>query len=585
MNLEYKYYGRGQIRNISEDLLNGIIEHNRLFDDIPWGQSMFNYLNNIKEPPKCSCGNNLNFFKFNKGYSRFCSQKCRSSSKELKQEIKQSFINKYGVDNPLKSKEIREERKKKCLEKHGVEHHSMIPEIIKKKKQTNIKKYGVTTNLLHEDTINKSKKTTLKRYGVEHNSQSEKIKEKKRKTNLEKFGVECNFSSEETKNKTKSTNLKKYGVEYNSQSKEIRRKQVDSWLKNKLLKICSIINHPVDKISVNGQELTIYDYCEKHPVFKISKNLLHQRWFKYNKKICTECHPVGKFDSIIEKTFAEFFESLNINHERNTRKVIHPLEIDIYIPDKNLAFEFNGLYWHSDLFKDENYHLNKTKLCEENGVQLIHVFEDEWIYKQDIVKSIIKAKLGLYENKYFARNCEVKEIKDNNIIKDFLNQNHIQGFVGSKTSIGLYYNDELVSIMCFGKKRVAMGVKENTEDDYELLRYCNKQNTQVVGGASKILKFFIKQYNPKSIMTFADRRYGSGELYEKLGFSFIKETKPNYWYFNQNDLIRYHRFNFRKDKLIKDGYDPNKTEREIMIEKNYHRIYDSGNKKFEIFFY
>jgi len=581
MELEYKYYGKNQIKQISAELFDKIINHNKEFVGVSWGQMMFNYLNNIKTPQKCECGNHLKFFKFNKGYSRFCSQKCRAKSETLKNEIKESFLKKYGVDNPLKSKEVQLKRKKSTLEKRGVEHHSQSIEVIEKKKQTNLKRYGVPCIFLDKNTQKKIKENNLKKYGFEHHSQLIEVIEKKKQTNLKKYGVSCNFLSDENRIKTKQTNIRRYGVEHSSQSENIRKKQRDTWLKNKHEKLSKIINHPMEKIVVDNQELTIFDYCKKHPIFKITKNQLHQRWFKYGRKICTKCNPISAFDSISENSFAEFFNELNVDVIRNDRALLNNgLELDVYLPNEKLAFEFDGLYWHGDYFKDQNYHLDKTKQCEDKGIQLIHVFEDEWLHKQEIVKSIIKARLGFFEEKYYARKCEIKEINNNKLIKDFLNENHIQGFVGSRIAIGLFYLDELVSIMCFGKKRIAMGIKENTDSDYELLRYCTKQNTLVVGGVSKMLSYFKKTYKPKTILSYADRRYSTGELYKKMGFSFIGETKPNYWYFKPNELIRYYRFGFRKNILIKEGFDSNKTEKEIMCERGFHRIYDCGNKKY-----
>jgi hypothetical protein len=262
----------------------------------------------------------------------------------------------------------------------------------------------------------------------------------------------------------------------------------------------------------------------------------------------------------------------------NCKNIITPLELDIYIPELKLAFEFNGLYWHSEIYKENNYHLNKTEMCEKQGIQLIQIWEDDWLFKQDIVKSIILNKLNKITNKIFARKCEIKEINNNKLVREFLNQNHIQGFVGSKIKIGLFYDNQLVSLMTFGDRRVAMGKKSTNQDEYELLRFCNKLNTYVIGGASKLFKYFINNYKPKEITTYADRSFSQGKLYETLGFNFIEKTKPNYYYII--DGVRHHRFNFRKDRLIKEGFDPNRTEHEIMLERKIYRIYDSGNLKF-----
>lgn len=223
--------------------------------------------------------------------------------------------------------------------------------------------------------------------------------------------------------------------------------------------------------------------------------------------------------------------------------------------------------------------LYKTDECEKNDIQLIHIWEDDWIYKQDIVKSMILNKLGKTYNKIYGRKTEIREISDDKLVREFLNKNHLQGFVGSKIKLGLFFKNELVSLMTFGKRRVAMGQKKTNDGECELLRFCNKLNTNVLGSASKLFKYFKENYNPKEITTYADRSHSNGNLYEQLGFEFIGKTTPNYYYII--DGVKQHRFNFRKDKLVNEGFDPNKTERQIMIDRNIFRIYDSGNLKYK----
>ena len=190
---------------------------------------------------------------------------------------------------------------------------------------------------------------------------------------------------------------------------------------------------------------------------------------------------------------------------------------------------------------------------------------------------MILNKLGKTPNKIFARKTEIKEINDNKIIRDFLNKNHIQGFIGSKIKLGLFYNDELVSLMTFGELRKSLG-QSDKKGSYELLRFCNKLNTSVVGGASKLFKYFINNFEFNEITSYADRSISNGNLYVSLGFNFEKYTSPNYYYII--DGVRKHRFGFRKDKLVKEGFDLTKTEIQIMSERKINRIYNSGNIKF-----
>lgn len=573
-----KYWGKNQIKNKFPDEYKKIENFNVNFNGIKWGQKLYNYINDIQSHPICICGNCVKFIKFGKGYNKYCSSKCRYNDENLKNKIKDSFINKYGVDNPLKSEKIKEKRKLNFIEKYGVEHQSQIEFIKEKKRKTNLEKYGYTTNLLHVDTKNKAIKTCKEKYGVNHNSQSKIIKERKKQLCLSKHNVENYFQTIEFKKKSKNTCLCKFGVEHTSKSEEIRNKQLKTKKKNILKKYSDLLELNEKNLEIKDNLLKIRNYCIIHNEFEISINNLHQRWYKYNKNICTKCNPISENSSIKENEIRDF-----INNELNlyTEKFyVNNKEIDIYLPEHKLGIEFNGLYWHSSIYKEKNYHLNKTEECENNGIQLLHIFEDEWINKKEIVKSIIKSKLNIFDRKIYARKCEIKEINDNKLIRKFLNENHLQGFIGAKYKIGLFYENELVSLMTFGKLRKALGNKNNSSDEYEMLRFCNKHNTQIIGGASKLLKYFIRNYHPKSILTFADRRYSNGNLYKKLGFNFEKITQPNYWYFKTHEYKRYHRYTFRKDVLIKEGYDSNKTELEIMSERGYNSIYDCGNIKY-----
>lgn len=198
------------------------------------------------------------------------------------------------------------------------------------------------------------------------------------------------------------------------------------------------------------------------------------------------------------------------------------------------------------------------------------------MYKQEIIKSIILNRLEKTPNKIFARKCQVRFIEDNKIVRDFLNKNHIQGFVGSKIKLGLYHNNELVSLMTFGNLRKSLG-QTSRERIYELLRFCNKLNTSVVGGASKLFRYFIDNFIVDEIISYSDYSRSKGNMYQKIGFNLEHKSDPNYYYVI--DGVRKHRFGFRKDKLVNEGYDINKTETQIMSERGYYKIFDCGMQK------
>jgi hypothetical protein len=292
----------------------------------------------------------------------------------------------------------------------------------------------------------------------------------------------------------------------------------------------------------------------------------------YLKQGCPDC---GARESSAERDVVQFITELLPSEKVLTRQKGILLkakeELDIYVPSLKFAIEYNGLFWHSEKYRETNYHLNKTIACEHRDIRLFHLFEDEWLYKQDIVKSMLRNILGKTENKIMGRKCQIKEIT-NKEAKSFLETNHLQGYCNSKVRIGLFYEYELVSVMTFGKTRHFIG---NDNFEWELLRFANKLNTSVIGGASKLLKYFIKAYSPKSIVSYADRRWSNGNLYNNLGFIKYNESKPNYYYVIGNKRV--YRFNMRKQVLIKKyGCPPEMTEKEFCSQKGWLRIYDCG---------
>jgi hypothetical protein len=252
-------------------------------------------------------------------------------------------------------------------------------------------------------------------------------------------------------------------------------------------------------------------------------------------------------------------------------------EIDVFIKSHNLAIEINGVYWHSEsMGKYKNYHLYKTEKCSEVGINLIHILDYEWVFKKPIIQSIILSKLGIFDDKIYARKCTVNKIEDTTIIRKFLNENHMQGYTHASVSLGLYYNNELVSIMTFGKNRF----KKNS-NEFEMVRFCNKLNTIVVGGASKLFKHFINNGNNNlDIVSFADRRFFDGNLYKTLGFEFSTNTSPSYIYWKNNNILN--RMSCQKHKLNKllDIFDAEKSEYQNMLDNGFRRVWDCGNMKF-----
>ena len=304
--------------------------------------------------------------------------------------------------------------------------------------------------------------------------------------------------------------------------------------------------------------------------FNFTKQYFHD--CKFHNKLCPTCFPRNILTSKAQMDLFEYvrtyYPTTILNH-----KTVYG-DIDIYIPELNFGIEFNGLYWHSAEILTYN---NKSKIkdyqkylnLKNSGINLICIFEDEWINKNEIVKSRLNNILNIHNKTIFARKCVVKNI-ETNIAKQFIENNHLQGYSSCNTKLGLYYDDVLVSVMTFSKNNIS-----RKSSKWEIDRFCSLLGYTVVGGASKLFTYFLKQNNPEEIVTYADSRWSVGKIYEKLGFSFIRNTVPNYWYFKPNELKRIHRFNLRKSP----NDDVNKTEKQLRFEQGYYHIYDYGSSK------
>jgi len=514
--------------NNHEDIYHSIIEYTKELN-IPFKQKIWHYIN--QEPnyvlcKKCKCEVSFNR-NWKMGYKEYCSAKCVQSSELTKEKRKKTSLEKWGVDNPSKS------------------------EVVKSKiENTNIERWGFKSSFQNKEVREKWLNTIKEKWEVDHIFQLESIKEKSKITSLNKFGTEHFVQSDEYKQRLVDMNF----------SDMLRNIYYDKHI-NKYQ------NFDLDFISINNRVVEVFSKKCGH-TFSIHYDSLKRR-IENDYEYCTICNPVNSGQSQEEKNIINWIRDLNIEVSERDRSF--GVELDIFIPDMNLAIEFNGLYWHSELYKDRLYHLNKTEICKNNRVELIHIWEDDWMYKRDIIKSILLNRFQLINSKVWARKTEIKLV--DNLLKDsFLESNHIQGKCVSTINIGLYYRDELVSLMTFGKRSI------NSKVDFELLRFCNKINLSVIGSASKLFTYFIKNYNYDSISSFADISQFTGNLYSKLGFEYSHRSNPNYWWVI--DGVRHHRFNYNKKRLVKEGWDPTKTEVEIMYDRGYIRIFGCGQDKY-----
>ena len=425
------------------------------------------------------------------------------------------------------------------------------------------------------------KKTNLKKLGVEYPFQSSLIQEKGKESCLEKYGVEYYNQTEESQIRRKETSLKKYGVENPSQniSIKIKKEKLEAKKLNYAKSQNLVTVYDLSK-TFNRDESTIIDDIRLLNL-KIIKFNNDARFYIEESNLPILSDFFSKTDecgkSYSEKELVDFVKSIYSDEiMENTKRIIPPKELDIYIPKMKLAIEYNGLYWHDENHVDRNYHLTKTNMCNEKGIDLIHVFEDDWLYKKEIVKSMIASRLGVYKEKAFARKCQIKEIEKDQA-KIFFDENHLQGFAYGDLYLGLMFNDELIQCICINKKGWHDG-------NVELTRMVTKLNTQVIGGFSKLMKHISDYIEYKSITSYVYKAWFNGKGYIESGFKIVKENNPSYSYVVNGRRV--HKSHFRKNKIKKmfergelKFYDLDKTEHENMIENKIYRIYDCGTMK------
>lgn len=305
--------------------------------------------------------------------------------------------------------------------------------------------------------------------------------------------------------------------------------------------------------------------CPKHGPFHQSpeKHLL-------GKVGCFSCQSTGS--SIVEGMFTEFISSLGVEFLPRKRELFaNPrMEVDIWIPSKKVAIEFNGLYWHSSKFKSSKYHANKYKAAKEAGIRLVQVWEDDWMLRPDIVKEHIRQVLGMSSlPKVSARSTEVVQISVG-VAREFFDRYHIQGFRGGSVYLGLKHGDAVCAGAIF---------KRRSNSTYELVRYAS--NANVRGGHSKLVSYFEKNYSYDLLITFADLTFSDGGLYRSTGWVEDGTIPPDYSYLVRGR--REHKFNYRIKRFKEDPnllYVDGATESQLAELNNLARVYDAGKIRF-----
>ena len=363
--------------------------------------------------------------------AKCCSYKCSVNSPEWKEKKRETMIERYGIENAFEKGKLRNEFEEKNLERYGVRFPIASEEVRNKAKATCLENYGVEYSLQSDVIQDKIKDTLIERYGVENPCDVPGVREKKEATNLERYGFKVPSKSEEVKEKAIQTNLEKYGVEHPAKTEWFLENKKKTNLEKYGVEYANQSHYTKGLLEaieaglpeVEGVNDSIFDCLS----LKTKYTLIHQ----YRPELIKEM-------SMAEKELTSYLKTI-CEHEilENKYGILDRLELDMYIPELKLGFEFNGTYWHSTKFKTEDYHQTKSIVAKEKGITLIHLYEFDGFEKN---KEIINQSI----NGNFEPETIIKE--------NFIYSNFDQGsnkflsneFVGYELTNPVYENSDIL---------------------------------------------------------------------------------------------------------------------------------------------
>jgi len=372
----------------------------------------------------------------------------------------------------------------------------------------------------------KAKNTFLERYGVEHVMKTEKCCEQVKKTKLEKYGDEYYNNHKKgllTKKERYGDKLPNFNKDYfDNITDEEKYIILEKKRLTRTIKILEKYKH-VNIIGVDYEKYEFLHECSCGYISNIPKTIFYNRLFT-NTNLCLKCHPINTNDSDKENQVFSFIKTIYDGEIiRNSRKILKGKELDIFLPDKNLAVEFNGLFWHNEMKREKFYHKNKTDLCLSNNIDLFHIYEDDWCFKQNIVEKLIYYKIYPKTN-ILHNGYNIKFIKDYNVVENFINNNSINIYKKCNINIGLYIDNEMYAVLTLKKYKDILHIKcivENINSEYANL--------------FELLLIFLKtEYKPKKIYYNLIRGNESNVFLLKNNFKFHLNTEPTLYFISKN---------------------------------------------------
>ena len=520
--------------------------------------------------PSCACGNRLAWHADRREYRTYCSKRCTAIYSQGK--ARDTNLKRRGVPHHSQTQSYRDKVKQTSLTRFGSTHYSKTDQFRQSVIATNQARFGVDHPAQDATIRNKISQTTFENHGVYNPMHSDALKAKQVATNMVRYGKSNPLAADEIKSKVSSTMIERYGHHYPMLVPEIasaagRTRKVNHYSAYAYEKI-----HDKDWLSEQNQSgKSIGEIADE---LRISSSNLCKYFHGHGLDIKKH------FRSAMERDIAQYLENLGISITCNSRRVISPFEIDIWIPSAGLGIELNGAYYHSELQgKTQHYHLSKTQAAAQAGINLLQFFDWEVFAKRDIILDKICHSLGR-SNSVGARKLKLATV-DKQTAWRFFESNHLQGACAASTVLGLFDQDgTLLSAMSFGKSRYT------NRYQYELLRFCCALGVSVPGAASRFLKHFMQEIAVRGdkIVSYCNRRWSNGGLYEKIGFTQTHVTPPGYYYIQRNGQYAGTRQQWQKH-LLKDKlnrFDENLSEAENMLNNGYTRVWDCGQLVYEM---
>lgn len=485
-------------------------------------EKLFMYVNKLTELPTCKmCDSSVKFKGYSRGFAACCSPKCAraaevksGASLTIREKMKQTLQENYGVTSPFELATSKQA--------HAAAMHA---------------RRGLATS---EAVKERTKASLLERYGVTNPGQIPTVREQVNATMKERYG----------------------GYFIGQLGPKLKRER---WVERitELLKT----EHNVtllEPLQDSKTRVEARHNCGTTFALDVSNGSINR---------CPKCYFQPANRSALEDSLSRFVGGFGYPTLTNVKsnELIWPLSLDIWVPEKRIAIEVNGDYWHNTAHIADDYHLEKLEACTKKGIKLIQIFEHDLVTKRALVEERLRSAFGIYERRIGARECVIEEIGPE-LERPFLEAGHLQGYVPSKLTYGLKHQGELVMLMSFGKPRF------NKNVDYELLRVCSKPGVLVIGGASKLLNRFLTTVS-SSLLSYHDRCWGVGEFYTKLGFILLQYSAPGFFYVkNGKKLSRYQAQKQRLPAVLGEKFNPKLTGDQNMLAAGWNKIYDCGQE-------